>query len=463
MKKYIFFLFALMFSESLVGQEIVGQWHGLLKVQGTQLRLVFNVVKTDTGYSATMDSPDQGVKNIPCTKTIFENQKLLIELISAKIEYTAELKNSELKGVYKQRGTEFPLDLSRKVLEPETKKRPQEPIKPYPYYEEEVSFQNQIEGIKLAGTLTLPSKIGKYPVVVLITGSGKQNRDAEIHGHKPFLVISDYLTRNGIGVLRYDDRGADKSEGNFNIATSADFAKDVESAVNYLKTRDDVNLQKIGLVGHSEGGLIAPMVAAKSKDIAFIVLLAGTGIPGDQLLLKQIELVSRANGVPAKDIETTKKANTDIFKMVVESKNDAKLKIDLEKYFRVAFKKDSTAKLPDGVSIDDYIKMQITQIARPWIQYFFRYDPSISLEKVKCPVLALNGVKDLQVPAKENLEAIKTALQKGGNKNVTIKEFANLNHLFQECKTGSPSEYATIEQTFSPLVLEEITAWIKKW
>jgi len=462
MKTLSLFLFALFISIGSFGQDITGQWNGVLKVQGTQLRLVFNVTKTDKDFSSTMDSPDQGAKGIPVTNTTFDNSKIKFEVANARIEYNGELKENEIVGTFKQGGQEFPMNLSRKAIEKEVVKRPQEPTKPYSYYSEDVTFENTKANISLSGTLTLPKKDGNFPVVILITGSGPQNRDEELLGHKPFLVISDYLTKNGIAVLRYDDRGVGQSKGDFKTATSADFATDVESAITFLKTRKEINKKKIGLVGHSEGGLIAPMVASKSKDVSFIVLLAGTGIQGDKLLLLQQELIAKANGVSETDIKKSIETNSKLFEMVVKSNDNMKLKTYLTNSINETLKNDTSAEIPNGMTKDEFVSMQVNQISSPWMQYFMKFNPATTLEKVKCPVLAVNGEKDLQVPPKENLTAIKNALTKGGNKNVTTKEFLNLNHLFQECKTGAPGEYSTIEQTFSPTALEEIANWIKQ-
>ncbi|TYB75866.1 alpha/beta hydrolase family protein [Bizionia myxarmorum] len=460
--KHIFILLITIFTAfSLSAQDITGQWNGVLKVQGTQLRVVFNVVKTDTGFSATMDSPDQGANGIPVTNTTFENPSIKFEVANAQIEYNGELKEHEIIGTFKQGGYEFPMNLSRKAIEKEVVNRPQEPIKPFPYYSEDVKFQNLKANISLSGTLTLPKKEGIFPVVVLISGSGPQNRDEELLGHKPFLVISDYLTRNGIAVLRYDDRGVAESEGDFGLATSADFATDVESAIAYLKTRKEINKKEIGLIGHSEGGLIAPMIASKSKDVSFIVLLAGTGIQGDKLLLLQQELIAKVSGVSEAEIKETKDLNSELFEIIVQSDHSRKLKTDLSNKINDILTNQPDFELPNGMSKEEFVSMQVNQIATPWMVYFMKFDPATALENVKCPVLAVNGEKDLQVPPKENLSTIKNALTKGGNKNVKTMEFPNLNHLFQECETGSPDEYATIEQTFSPLVLEEITKWIK--
>jgi len=350
-------LIAFITSFSLTAQDITGQWNGVLKVQGTQLRLVFNVTKTNNGFSSTMDSPDQGAKGIPVTNTTFANSKIKFEVANARIEYNGELKGNEFVGTFKQGGQEFPMNLSRTTIEKEVVKRPREPSKPYPYYSEEVTFQNTKANISLSGTLTLPKKDGIFPVVILITGSGPQNRDEELLGHKPFLIISDYLTKNGIAVLRYDDRGVGQSNGDFKTATSADFATDVESAIIFLKTRKEINEKKIGLVGHSEGGLIAPMAASKSKDVSFIVLLAGTGIQGDKLLLLQQALIAKANGVSETDIKKSIEINSKLFEIVVKSDDNIKLKTDLTNSINEMLKNDTSAEIPNGMTKEDFVSM----------------------------------------------------------------------------------------------------------
>jgi fermentation-respiration switch protein FrsA (DUF1100 family) len=458
----IAFFFGVLATTLAFGQDITGQWNGSLKVQGTQLRIVFNISKTENGYSSTMDSPDQGAKGIPVTSTSFENQTLKLAVANLRIEYEGIWGNDNvIAGNFKQAGMSFPMNLSKEKIEKEKLVRPQEPQKPYPYSEEEVTFENAKAGITLAGTLTLPSKEGVFPAVVLITGSGPQNRDEELMGHKPFLVIADYLTKNGIAVLRFDDRGTAASKGNFKTATSVDFSTDVSSAVSYLLSRKEINKKKIGLIGHSEGGIIAPMVANSNKDIAFIVLLAGTGIPGDQLLLLQQQLIGKASGISDGDLQKAREINTHVFEIVSKSTNPEQLKPELTDYLTQSLKDIPDSQKPKGMSDADLVKMQVDQIASPWMVYFIKYNPAVALEKVKCPVLALNGEKDLQVPPKENLEAIKKALDKGRNKKVTTIELPGLNHLFQECKTGSPSEYASIEQTFSPKALTEVLKWIQ--
>lgn len=462
MKTISILLITVFASFALSAQDIAGQWHGALIVQGKQIGLAFNITKTDSVISSTMDSPSQKIKGIPTTTTSFENSILKITMASAKIAYEGTLgKDNIIIGTFKQHGQSFPMNLSKEVPEKEKLARPQEPQKPYSYYSEDITFQNKkAAGISLAGTLTLPRKEGVFPVVILISGSGPQNRDEELLGHKPFLVISDYLTKNGIAVLRYDDRGTALSKGDFTTATSADFATDVEAGIAYLKTRKEIDKKRIGLIGHSEGGMIAPMVASKSKDVAFIVLLAGPGIQGDKVLLLQQKLIGKASGVSDNDLQKTEITNRKSYDIVIKSTSDKQLKIDLTDHLKQALADNPNTEKPKGMSNDDFVKLQVNNISRPWMRYFLSYDPAPLLEKVKCPVLALNGEKDLQVPPKENLEAIKKALAKGRSKKVTVIEIPNLNHLFQECKTGSVNEYAKIEQTFSSSALTEILKWI---
>lgn len=456
----IAFLIGIVLAKCTFGQDITGQWNGVLKVQGIQLRIVFNISKADGSYTATMDSPDQHAKGIPVSSVSFENSSLKLAAAALRMEYEGILTPEGIvEGTFRQAGLAIPLNLSREAVEKKEIVRSQEPKKPYPYYEEEVKFTNAGAGITLAATLTLPQKEGVFPAVVLITGSGAQNRNEELNGHKPFLVISDFLTRNGIAVLRFDDRGTAASEGNFKTATSNDFATDVNAAVNYLLTRKEINKKKIGLIGHSEGGIIAPMVANSSKNVAFIVLLAGTGIPGDQLLLLQQQLIGKASGMSDEKYQVAQKFSNAIFEIVKKSKSEEQLRTDLTKYLQEEVK--NIPDRPQNRSEDDFVKDQLSEVMNPWMLNFIKYNPATALEKVKCPVLALNGEKDLQVPPKENLGAIKEALAKGGNRKVTAVELPGLNHLFQECKTGSPLEYAEIEQTFSPVALNEILKWIK--
>jgi pimeloyl-ACP methyl ester carboxylesterase len=458
MKRISLILLAVLTATFAWGQDITGKWNGALKVQGQQLRIVFNISKTESGYASTMDSPDQGAAGIPVTTTTFENSTLTLKIPNAQIIYTAELNDGVFKGTFKQGNFTTAMDLSREAIEKQETKRSQDPVKPYPYRSEEVVFTNNSANVRLAGTLTLPAGEGQYPVAVLISGSGPQNRDEELLGHKPFLILSDYLTRNGIAVLRYDDRGTASSTGVFRDATTEDLATDAEAAIAWLKTRKEIDPKHIGLIGHSEGGIIAPLVASRSKDVSFIVMLAGTGMTGLELLPLQSALISKASGTSEADLKKTNKINSKIFKMVAKSDDEATLKKDLEKYLLGVVGDFPASDKPSGVSDEDFVKMLVNQVANPWMMFFLRYDPIPALKKVECPVLALNGEKDLQVPPAENLPPIRRALKK--NKNATVVEIPGLNHLFQECTTGSPAEYGQIDVTMSPKVLKAVTEWV---
>jgi fermentation-respiration switch protein FrsA (DUF1100 family) len=457
---------SLFLSIQINGQpDISGQWNGMLSIQGIKLRLVFNISKlSDDTYTATMDSPDQGAKDIPVSAVTYKNKQVKLSVSSAGITYEGTLGDDNIiKGTFKQSVNTFPMDLAKEMAIKKEKRKPQDPTQPYPYRSEDVTYENKKDGITLSGTLTLPQSEGIYSAVILISGSGPQNRDSELLGHRPFLVISDFLTRNGIAVLRFDDRGTGASKGNFQAATSMDFASDVEAGIEYLLTRKEIAKTKIGLIGHSEGGLIAPIVATNSENVAFIVLLAGPGIPGDQILLLQQELIARASGTSESDIQKSKRDNQKVFAIIGKVSDNEQLKTDLTQHINEIVDRDLNPQLPSGMTKDDFVSMQISQLTSPWMRFFLTYDPRPTLKRVKCPVFALNGEKDLQVPPKENLSAIKTSLEKGKNKNFTTRELAGLNHLFQECTNGAPSEYAVIEQTFAPSVMEEVLKWIKLW
>ncbi|WP_433833000.1 alpha/beta hydrolase family protein [Flavobacterium anhuiense] len=448
MKKIILFVLLLFSFLNSFAQDISGAWNGVLKLSNNQLRVVFNITKTQDGYTSTTDSPDQGAKGIPVQSTTFENSVLKLNMPVLGGSYEGKLNaDNVFIGKITQNGHTLDLNLSKgnaEIL------RPQEPKEPFSYYTEEVKFENKTDHLTLAGTLSLPKKEGNFPAVILITGSGAQNRDEEALGHKPFLVLADYLTKKGIAVLRFDDRGFGASTGDFKSATTMDFVKDVQSAVDYLKTRKEIDKNKIGLIGHSEGGIIAPIVAGKSKDIAFIILMAGTGVRGDKLLLMQKEHIERQMGVSEEEVKKGQETYKEIYKLVISSSvNDEKLHKNIKDIFK--------SKLSLN---EEKATVYTVQVINPWMYDFLKLDPEPFLEKVKCPVLAINGSKDLQVPAEENLQGIQKALTKGGNKKTTIKELPNLNHLFQECKTGLPTEYGVIEQTISPTALEEMSSWV---
>ncbi len=436
---------------------------GNLKVpNGLELRIVFNISTSPNGsINASMDSPDQGVSGIPVETVGYKDGNLSLEAktIRGSFEGVYKENNKTIEGVWKQAGSTFPLVLNKTNKAPDTYRK-QDPVKPYPYTEEEVVYENKEAGIKLAGTLTLPQSAGPFPAVILITGSGQQNRNEEIMGHRPFLVLSDYLTRRGIAVLRVDDRGIGGSTGNFSQATTEDFVGDVLTGVEFLKTRKEIDSSRIGLIGHSEGGLIAPMAAVKSPDIAFIVLMAAPGVTGEELLYMQSDRIARAAGASNETIAKNKALMGRMFAVVKEEENNTTAEEKLREILRAELANLSEQERKGSGYSETAIDAQVTALSSPWMRFFLTYDPRPALMKVKCPVLAINGEKDLQVPPEENLRDIDEALKAGGNKDYTVKELPGLNHLFQTSKTGSPSEYAKIEETISPAALEVIGNWI---
>jgi len=451
------------YAQETASKSIEGIWQGALSVSGIQLRLVVKIHKQPGGtLTGTMDSIDQGAKDIPIDQVTFKDNTLRLELKGIGGVYEGKLNaaGTEFAGEWQQGGNALPLTLARteKAIE---LRRPQEPQKPYPYDEEELTFENKAAGVKLAGTLTRPKTGGPFPAVVLIAGSGPNNRNEDVLGHKVFLVLADYLTRHGIAVLRYDKRGIGASTGSYLKATTADFAADALAAVEYLKGRKEIAADKIGLIGHSEGGVIAPIVASESKDVAFVVLMAGTGIPGEQILYLQGALIAQANGASPKAIAREKALQEQIFTVVKQEKDPAVAEKKIEAAEAKTIAQLSPAEKKDAENQLKQLQAGNKTLLTPWFRYFLTYDPKTALRKVQCPILVLNGSKDLQVPPKENLPAIQGALQEAGNKDVTIKELTGLNHLFQTCKTGSPLEYSKIEETMSPVALQTISDWIQ--
>jgi len=439
---------------------VPGSWLGVLNANGMNLRVIFNIKLTGKdSLSATLDSPDQGAKNIPLGAVIFEDKKLTIKAPALKAEYNGAITgDSTIDGTWTQRGAAFTVNL-KKLSTPFSVNRPQEPKPPFPYTSEDVAFTNDKFNIKLSGTLTIPAGSGPFKAAIMITGSGAQNRNEELLGHKPFLIIADYLSRHGIAVLRYDDRGVAGSQGNYAEATSADLATDAEAAFNFLKNNPKINQKEIGFIGHSEGGLIASIVASSNGNIGFIVSLAGPGVTGQQIILRQSQDIGRLSGASEKDIKESTETNKKLYAVLRKEKdnNKAEIKI-LELYKKILEKKKTTE--DDTEKAVNNLKMTFGAKTYTWFRYFIMTDPSIYWRKVKCPVLALDGEKDLQVAANENLPAIEKALKSSGNKSSKTVKMTGLNHLFQHCKTGLPAEYATIEETFSPEALKIIADWI---
>lgn len=444
--------------------KIEGNWLGAIEVSGVKLRLVLKITKTGDACTAKLDSPDQGAKDLPIDSITRKDKTVNFSAAQFGMSYEGTLneKGNEISGTLKGSGGNLPLNFKLATGEIVAKKRLQDPKKPYPYNEEEVGYENIKDNVKLAGTLTLPRGEGKFPAVVLITGSGSQDRDSTILEHRPFLVLADYLTRRGIAVLRVDDRGIGGSDLGSLSATTENYIGDVLAGVEFLKSRKEINPSKIGLIGHSEGGIIAPLASVRSKDVAFIVMMAGTGQSGDEVIYSQIAAALRANGATAEEIAQNIELQKSLF-TIIKSEPDDKLaaqKIDAMLEKRKS--KMNERELEEFAPVEKSVKDGVSALFSPWYRYFISYNPRPTLEKVQIPVLALNGENDTQVSAEENLEIISAALKKGGNKDFTVKSFPNLNHLFQTSKTGLVGEYGQIEETISPTVLETIADWILK-
>ncbi len=456
----IFVLLFVLFMSRLHAQDIVGEWHGALDISGIKLRLVLHIDKGDEGFTATMDSPDQGAKGIPVSSVTFVDGALKLEVSAIGARYEGKLGADEIiEGIFFQGGQQFPLRLARNNAEAGAVDRPQEPKPPFPYHVEEVGFSNDDAGITLAGTLTLPEGDGPFPAVILITGSGPQNRDEELFGHKPFLVIADYLTRHGMAVLRYDDRGVGESTGNFASSTSADFASDAAAAFTFLKAKAGIDLNRIGLLGHSEGGRVAPMVASGQESVAFLVLLAAPGISIDSLMMVQSRMIGAASGLSVDQLDDAAKVNRQVYDVVIAEEDGWEQK--LHELLSPVFDAQVTIGAMTREQASAAVIQQQVQLTSPWMRYFLKFEPAAYLSRVTCPVLALNGGNDLQVASNENLAGITATLLSSGNSRVVAKELPGLNHLFQESNTGLPLEYGTISQTISPIALDEILHWMK--
>jgi uncharacterized protein len=433
---------------------LFNKWGGQLNIgKEKSIMIVFRLWQENDSIKASMDSPDQGIKNIPADSVVIKDNVVFISIKSFTLSFKGSFneKDTSLFGTFSQ-GT-FNQDM---LLKPYKVNRPQEPKKPYPYKETEVTFVNG--GITLAGTITMPEGNGPFTALVLISGSGPQDRNEEIFEHKPFMVIADYLTRNGYAVLRYDDRGTAKSTGNYKTAGMEDFAGDAFAAYEFLKKYPGVEPLKTGLLGHSEGGMIAPLLASKHPDIAFVIMMAGPGVRGDELLLLQSELVYKSAKIPLSAIKSDQETKKKVFTVIFSEKDTAKLHVKIKKIYSEINESDL---LQLGIN-----KSQIDLVVKQYISSemlsIIRYDPCPVLKKVKCPVLAMNGDKDQQVPSKQNLKTVQTCLTEGGNNKVTIKELWYLNHLFQSATTGDISEYYEIEETVSPVALEVMSEWLNE-
>lgn len=440
--KKLFFALLFLSVQVAQAQDIAGKWYGQANLGIQFLRINFDIQHTEDGWSGAMQSPDQSGNWIPFTSIVVQNDTLTVAIASINFFYQGVTSAEKLEGSFTQMGNTFPLNLTRQEIE---RRRPQTPMPKHPYTIEDITFRNEEAGINLAGTFTIPS-VGNapYPAVILVSGSGPQDRDETIMGHKPFWVLADRLTQNGIAVLRYDDRGVGESEGDYGAATISDFAQDALAGIEYLRSRPEIAPGKVGLIGHSEGGLIAFILAAEQQ-ADYIVSLAGPGVDGKALLDMQRTAIMKTGGAPDFYIEGYNKlmnAAVDIIRTVEDRKE----------------LRDSITVLFAGTPLESAVEPTLMQLATPEIRSFIEFDPVDLLSRINCPVLVLNGEKDLQVPAGPNLEAIHKGLVH--NPDVTIKSYPDLNHLFQTAQTGLPQEYGQIEETFNPQVMKDITDWI---
>lgn len=448
--------------------EVETLWEGELPTPAGSLKLIIHLfARADGTYRATLDSPSQGAMGIPASSATLEGTKLQIEFsnIPATYEATLNAAGTEADGTWSQGGGSTELDLKKVEKTSDLgPNRPQEPKAPFPYDAEDVTYPNPAAtGVTLAGTLTTPPGTGPFPAAILISGSGAQDRDESLMGHKPFLVLADHLTRHGLAVLRFDDRGYGESTGTFATATSADFATDVAAGLAYLKSRADIASDQIGLIGHSEGGLVAPMVAAEHpNDVAFIVMLAGTGITGEEILYLQARLILAAAEVDDAIIARNTARQRKIFTTIREEPDEDAAVAQITEIIAADYAHmDATERAIIGLT-DTNHEAAARALVTPWMRFFLTYDPATALRQVRVPVLALNGSKDLQVPPAENLSAIEAALKAANNSDVTLQELPELNHLFQTARTGSPNEYAQIAETFAPSALTLISEWIQQ-
>ncbi|MBN1633570.1 MAG: alpha/beta hydrolase [Ignavibacteria bacterium] len=466
MKKSIFILLniLLVVSLSFSQSDIEGKWEGKILLPGMEFDIVTDFTKSDTGYTGLIDIIQQSAIDLPLQNIVFLHPEIQFELATpaATAYFSGSLVTTDsISGEFKQAGfsSVFYLIRYRGKVETEVEEN-------LPYTSEEISFNNADN--YFAGTLTLPDYKGRHPAVILITGSGAQDRDENIFGFKIFKIIADHFTRNGFAVLRYDDRNTGKSKGTpVDSSTTEDFAEDVSCAVDFLKTRNDINPLNIGLLGHSEGGIVAPIVAAKRNDIAFIVLMAGTAVPGKDVIIEQTKKIKQTSGDSDEEINSTLELLNDAIKCNETDSGweelETKLKNTIEKGYNELSDEEKSKIDNKEEFINTNAKGFIHSFNSPWMKYFLFFNPQTIIEKVNSPVLALFGGLDLQVLESQNLEPMRNALSGTGKIDYIIKTFEKANHLFQEAETGNPSEYSSLKKEFIPGFLEYITEWMLKY
>ncbi|MDE3003647.1 MAG: alpha/beta hydrolase [Gemmatimonadota bacterium] len=447
--------------------DLTGRWSGMLTAGAQQIEIVYNLqVGADDALIGTMDVPAQGATGIPLTTVDFDGRTLSLTFpVPGGGSYEGALSEDggTITGTFTQAGQNIPMDLSRGEPAPPPT-RPQEPRRPFPYEAIDVSFANEHAGVTLAGTLTIPHGSGPFPAAVLVSGSGPQDRDESLLGHKPFLVLADHLTRNGIAVLRYDDRGVGASTGDFSAATSADFADDALAAIHYLMEDNRVAPDAIGIVGHSEGGLVGPLAASRSEAVDYVVMLAGPGVTGLEVLVEQGRLINEAAGVPPEISEFNATLQTRLAAIASDTPDQQEAAERMNAAIdELAASTSPLVQEALAAQLSEESKGRtIEQMNSTWFRYFMTYDPRPALERTNVPVLALFGAKDLQVPPEQSSEEVRAALVRGGNDDATVRVMPGLNHLFQQAGTGSPTEYQSIEETFNVEALSVVSEWITR-
>lgn len=434
-------------------QTFDGSWKGEVEVSGQNLLLVFNLKQDgDHNWSGTFESPMQTSQKFPIHIVKVNKDSITMDVKGIGLYYTGYLDRDKdvMKGMMKQGSFESAMILVRSELEQSGLSRKQDVAPPYDYMEQEVSFQNVKGNAMLAGTLTYPKGGGPFPTVVLVNGSGQQNRDSEMFGHRPFKILADHLSKNGFAVLRYDDRGIGGSKGEVRLATTIDFASDANAAINFLAQQPMVNTHKIGIIGHSEGALIADMVAAENNQVSYIALLCGPVLKGDSLLILQSNALGRAGGLPPHALEVNKANNRRLYDILLKDEPSNTLSMLLEQ---------ELIRQNNGNSLTNDMKVKLSPMLIPWFRTFLRIDPGYYLKQVKVPIFASFGGKDVQVPANENIYALQRLhLQ---TTDVTIKDYPNLNHLFQNTQTGKIEEYFENPESFNEQLMGDLTKWLK--
>ncbi len=461
-----YFIINTSFINKKVDEKLLGKWSGFLKTPSKQLVIYADIKKNDdNNIELKISSPKQNKFSVPTDSLIVEDNNLSFSIPKYKIHYKGKinLDSSKISGIWNQDNFTSKLVFYRpdEILRTN---HPQHPFKPYAYNSDSIYFTNS-DGIKLAGTLTYPKSEDikkKYTSILLINGLGKHDRDETMYGHKPFLVLADFFTKKGYAVLRVDDRGVAESGGNFDEATTKDFTNDMIAAYQFLKSKSFVDTNKIGLLGFNEGGLIASNIAAKEKNIRFLILLSTPGLTGKEILLTQTVDIQEKSGIPDEVIKRDIKINKKILNIIETKKDSAKAYKKLKKLysdFRETLPPEDLVKKKYSVQS---FKNQLKFMLSPWFGYYLTYNPKVTFKKIRTSVLVIFGGKDVQVNPEKNERAIKDALVESGNKNVKSIVFPHLNHLLQKCQTGLPNEYSKISETISPEVLDSIDNWLSK-